>query len=124
MPQPGQKSITVGGNTLKQLEKKYSAEKGRRPSLSFAAFISEAAILELERRDILRQSHFISVVGFQDNVLTLKDVRKKPKFVEVYLKNDKLSCDFDKSTDCIHIGFALALPEVRKRVRLQQSVSY
>lgn len=118
MPQPGQKSVTVSGATLKQLEKKYNAEKDKRPSLSFSGFIAESAILELERRDILRESQLISVIGFHENILTLKDSRKKPRYVEIYLNNGQLSCDLDKSTECIHIGFAIALPEIRKRLNL------
>lgn len=118
MPQPGQKSVTVSGEALKQLEKKFNLEKSKRPSLSFSGFISDSAILELERRDILRESQPISIIGFHENILTLKDVRKKHRFVEVYLNNEQLYCDLDKSTECIHIGFALALPEVRKRLNL------
>jgi hypothetical protein len=116
MPKPGQETVTISGNFLKRLKKEHKLARIERPSLSFAAFISESATLELERHNILKESQFISVVGFDDNVLTLKDYRKKNRFVEVYLRNNQLWCDYDKKSDCIHVGFALALPEVRKRL--------
>ncbi len=100
---------------LKQLEEKYEAEKLKRPNLSFAAFVSESALMELERRNILKEAQFISLVGFNDDIVIMKDVRKSGKFFEVQIRNKKLRCLTDEnSSDCIHVGFALALPEVRK----------
>lgn len=113
MPNKGQKTITVSGETLKNLEKRYELEKRKNPKISFASFISDSAIIELERRKILKEAQYISIVSFDDNVLTLKDHRKRDRFVEVHLKNKQLWCSFDRKFDCTHIGFALALPEVR-----------
>jgi len=48
LPQPGQKTVTVSGKVLTQLEDNYKREKVKRPSLSFAAFVSESALIELE----------------------------------------------------------------------------
>ncbi|HKQ22206.1 MAG TPA: hypothetical protein VJS91_09215 [Nitrososphaeraceae archaeon] len=116
MPNKGQKTITVSGETLKKLQKKYDLEKQKNPKISFASFISDSAIIELERRKILKEAQFISIVGFDDNVLTLKDYRKKERFVEIHLKNKQLWCNADRKYDCTHIGFALALPEVRSAI--------
>jgi len=113
LPNKGQKTITVSGETLKNLEKRYELEKRKNPKISFASFISDSAIIELERRKILKEAQYISIVSFDDNVLTLKDHRKRDRFVEVHLKNKQLWCSFDRKFDCTHIGFALALPEVR-----------
>jgi len=118
LTQHGQKTVTVSGELLRKLDKEYQIEKVKRPSLSFAGFISESAVLELERRNILREAQLISLIGFQDNVITLKDMRKKNRFIEVHLRNEKLWCDYDQTPDCIHVGFALALPEVRKRLNV------
>jgi hypothetical protein len=86
----------------------YKREKVKRPSLSFAALI------ELERRKILREAQFISVIGFGDGTVILKDVRKDGRLIEVQIRNKNLKCLYDDSSDCVHVGFALALPEVRK----------
>jgi hypothetical protein len=114
LPQPGQKTVTVSGKVLTQLEDNYKREKAKRPSLSFAAFVSESALIELERRKILREAQFISLIGFADDAVILKDIRKDGTLIEVQLRNKYLKCLHDNSSDCIHVGFALALPEVRK----------
>ena len=114
MPQPGQKTVTVSGKALVQLEDNYKREKVKRPNLSFATFVSESALIELERRKILREAQFISLIGFGDDAVILKDVRKERRLIEVQIKNRNLKCISEDKFDCIHVGFALALPEVRK----------
>jgi hypothetical protein len=114
LPQPGQKTVTVSGNALTQLEANYRSEKVKRPNLSFATFISESALIELERRKILKEAKFISLVGFGDDSVILKDVRKDGRLIEIQIRNRNLKCISEDKFDCIHVGFALALPEVRK----------
>jgi len=116
LPKPGQKTVTVSGKALTLLER-YRIEKTKKANLSFAAFISEAALMELERRNILKEARFISVIGFEDNTLIVRDVRKAGQLIEVHIKNKKLKCIADDDFDCIHVGFALALPEVRMALK-------
>lgn len=104
----------VSGKSLLELEHKYVTEKTKRPNLSFAAFISESALLELERRRMLKEAQFISLMGFTDDTVILKDVRRNGRLIEVQIKNKNLKCLSENTSDCIHIGFALALPVVRK----------
>lgn len=105
----------MSGEPLRKLEAKYELEKKKRPTLSFATFLAESALLELERRDMIRDASFISLVTYSEpNIVVLKDSRKKDRYVEVQIKNNKLKCLDDDSFECIHVGFALALPEVRK----------
>ena len=89
MPQAGQKTITVSGKHLLELQKKYDLEREKHPGISFASFIAESALMELERRQLVREAAFISLIGIHDNMITLKDA-KKNKFVEVQIKNQKL----------------------------------
>lgn len=114
LPQKGQKTVTVSGKVLSKLEGIYKLEKVKRPNLSFASFISESALIELERRNILREAQQISVIGFGDDSVILKDVRKIDRFIEVQIRDRRLKCISDNKFDCIHVGFALALPEVRR----------
>lgn len=114
LPKTGQKTVTMSGKSLKILEERYRSEKEKRPNLSFAAFVSESALMELERRNILKEAQFISLIGFNDDTVILKDARKAGRFFEVQIRNKKLRCVTENSPDCIHVGFALALPEVRK----------
>ncbi len=115
MGQPGQKTVTLSGKILKELEKEFEKEVKKRPSLSFAGFISEYAMMELERKKIITQAAPISLIGFHEDKVILKDSRKDI-FVEVQIKDKKMKCLEDDDIDCIHVGFALALPEVRKAI--------
>ena len=118
MPQTGQKTITVSGKHLLELQKKYDLEREKHPGISFASFIAESALMELERRQLVREAAFISLIGMHDDMITLKDSKTK-RFVEVQIKNQKLKCLTDDSTNCIHVGFTFALPEVRKALGKQ-----
>ena len=117
LPKQGQKTITMSGKRLIALEEKYNQEKNIRPTLSFSAFIAESALMELERRQILREAPFISLIGIYNNIITLKDAKNTEKFVEVQFGEKKPKCSCGSKQDCIHVGFALALPEVRKALR-------
>ncbi len=112
MPQVGQKTVTMSGDILKELMKEYENEAKKRPSLSFAGFISEYAMMELERRKIVKHTAPLSLIGVHDNIIVIKDSREKI-FVEVQIKDKKWMCLTDKTDDCIHIGFAMALPETK-----------
>ena len=114
MPQSGQKVITVSGKRLIQLQEIYEKEKIKQPNLKFASFIAESAIIELERRKILKEAQLISLVGFGDDCVILKDARKPERLFEVQIRGKNLKCITDDKSDCIHVGFSLALPEVRK----------
>jgi len=114
MPKEGQKNVTFSGQILIELEKRYAEEKSKNPTLSFAWFIADSAKLELERRGMLKDASFISPISIEGNIVTLKDARDNEKFVEVQFKGRKVRCLTDNKEDCIHVGFALALPEVRK----------
>lgn len=104
----------MSGKRLSQLQDIFQKEKSKQPSLSFAAFIADSALMELERRQIIRKAPFISLVGAYEDTITLKDVRKNKKFIEVQIRDKKVNCQFCDRTDCIHVGFVLALPEVMK----------
>lgn len=87
-------------------------------TLSFASFIAYSALMELERKDMIRGSGFISYSAFEDDVLFLKGSRKENRIFEVQIKGKKLKCLTDDDFDCSHVGFALALPEVRKALTI------
>ena len=94
MPQKGQKTITISGKTLKKLEQKYQSEVTKQHKLSFASFIAESAIIELERQHILRESQLISLVGFGEDSVILKDEKKANRLIEVQIRDKKLKCIF------------------------------
>lgn len=113
MPQENQKTITMSGERLANLESKFKQTKSHQPGLSFASFVVDSALMELERKDLVSQALFISLVALQDNVVVLRDLRRDMEFVEVMIKDGSLVC---RTCDdaCVHVGFAWALPEVRR----------
>ena len=58
-----------------------------------------------------------TVIGFEDNILIVRDLRKAGQLIEVHIKNKKLKCIADDDFDCIHVVFELALPEVRMALK-------
>ena len=66
-------------------------------------------------RDKFLQAYapFLLKVGYEGNILFIRD-SKIGKTAEVFLREQMLYCNLCESKDCIHIHYALALPEVAK----------
>jgi hypothetical protein len=71
-------------------------------------------------RDAIDRERFLQAyapsllkVGYEGNVLFIKD-SKLGKTAEVYLREQMLYCNVCESRDCIHIHYAIALPEVSR----------
>jgi hypothetical protein len=56
---------------------------------------------------------FLVKVGYEGNILFIRD-SKIGKTTEIYLREQVLYCNLCESKDCIHIHYALALPEIAK----------
>lgn len=52
---------------------------------------------------------------YQDHV-TVQDNQLNGKLVNVYIRDRKFVCDHDNSSDCIHVGYAMSLPEVKRKL--------
>ena len=72
-------------------------------------------LMEAIERDRFHQSYApsLSKIGYQDNILFIRDA-KKSKTSEIYLRDRALYCNICNSKDCVHIHYALALPETAK----------
>ncbi len=72
-------------------------------------------LMEAIERDKFLQSYApsLSKIGYEDNILFIRDA-KKSKTAEVYLRDHALYCNICDSKDCVHIHYALALPETAK----------
>lgn len=72
-------------------------------------------LVEAIERDRFLQTYapFLSKIGFEDNILFVRD-SKLGKTAEVYLRDRTLYCNVCDSKDCLHIHYALALPETAK----------
>ncbi len=74
-----------------------------------------AVLMESIERDKFLKSYApsLSKVGYEDNILFIRDM-KLGETAEIYLRDRSLYCNVCESKDCVHIHYALALPEVAK----------
>jgi hypothetical protein len=72
-------------------------------------------LMEAIERDKFLQSYApsLSKVGYKDDILFIRDI-KLGKTAEIYLRDRSLYCNVCECKDCVHIHYALALPEVAK----------
>ena len=77
-------------------------------------YINTVLAEAIERDKFLHKyAPFLSKIGFDDNILFVRDT-KLSKTAEIYLRDRTLYCNICESNDCIHIHYALALPEITK----------
>lgn len=74
-----------------------------------------SVLMEAIERDKFLQSYApsLSKVGYEDDILFIRDAKLR-KTAEIYLRDRSLYCNVCESKDCVHIHYALALPEVAK----------
>ena len=87
------------------------AEKKRWNTKEYINSVLKDAI----ERDKFLQAYapFLVKVGYEGNILFIRD-SKIGKTTEIFLREQVLYCNLCESKDCIHIHYALALPEIAK----------
>ena len=80
---------------------------------SFNGFFNHIVWQVIEADRILRsRAPYMSLVGFTDNGVVIED-KKLGRIVEVRAApGGDLVCELDQRNDCVHVGFAYAIPEV------------
>lgn len=102
--------------TVEIFKETYDAMKliATRKRWSAKDYINTVLIEAIERDKFLHSySPSLSRVGYQDNILFIRDA-KLGKTAEIFLRDRSLYCNVCESKDCVHIHYALALPEVAK----------
>jgi len=98
-----------------RLEEVYK-NKQRKPELS--TYIQDILWEVIESEEILRRyGPFLSKFAVEDDKVFLRDNRKNT-LVELDFRDGELFCQEDERFDCVHVGFAWALPEVYKALNL------
>jgi hypothetical protein len=94
-------------------------EKKKHPLLdaginTFTGFVNDLIWHVIEADRVLSsRAPFLSEVSMTEDGITIRDARLD-RIVEVKIRKGELVCDLDNSNNCIHIGFAYAIPEVYK----------
>lgn len=87
-------------------------EKAEKRGIPIKLFVNDLLMMNLEKEELLKRiSPSLSFISIDDNKILIRD---KNRIADIYLKNHTLFCDLDKKTDCDHIHFALACPELGK----------
>ena len=102
--------------TVEIFKETYNAMKvvAARKRWSAKDYINTVLMEAIERDKFLRSyAPSLSKVGYEDDILFIRDT-KLGKTAEIYLRDRSLYCSVCESNDCVHIHYALALPEVAK----------
>jgi hypothetical protein len=102
--------------TVEIFKETYDAMKliATRKRWSAKDYINTVLMEAIERDKFLHSyAPSLSRVGYQDNILFIRDA-KLGKTAEIFLRDRSLYCNICESKDCVHIHYALALPEVAK----------
>lgn len=115
LPEKGFKSITIKENvynSYKQLVHDLSKISLKRVTLSeLLEWFLEVYHYWPELPRLSKWSAYDDKVGIMDS--------KDMKIIEVQIKNGNLYCLEDDSHSCMHVGFALALPEISKVMSME-----
>ena len=77
-------------------------------------FINTVLAEAIERDKFLHAyAPFLSKIAFENDILFVRDARLN-KTAEIHRRDRTLYCNVCESKDCIHIHYALALPEIAK----------
>ena len=115
MPKPGFKTITVKEhvfNKYYELYKKAKKEHKVGEGISFSSFVTNMMQETMTKYEaFVKHAPFLEKIAIEQDRVIIKD-NKRDRIAEVMIRNQELQCLLDEKTDCIHIGFVYALPEV------------
>ena len=121
MPQKGWSNFMLRQEYADELRAIY--ERKKHPLLdaginTFSGFVNDMIWHVIEADRVLSsKAPFLSEVGMTEDGVTLRDA-KLDRIVEVKVRNGELVCDLDNSNDCVHVGFAYAIPEVYRVINM------
>ena len=115
MPKEGFKSITVSETVYKRFNDAYVnskdalAVKGIRSLSGYISYMLEERMLENEA--MARHAPRIKKISVEGDRVVLLD-GKVNRIAEVVIQNGVLYCQLCEESNCLHVGFAYAVPEV------------
>ncbi|HZW55539.1 MAG TPA: hypothetical protein VFF30_04555 [Nitrososphaerales archaeon] len=114
MPKEGFSVITITQLAHDKAKQRYDKKlkTGQLENKSFSKFVNDLIIDSIEADESLSlHAPFMQKIGLQDNSIMIKD-NKIGRIVEVQVHGRDLICMLDERKDCVHVGYAYALPEV------------
>jgi len=98
---------------ISRVYEEHKQELAKQGVYTFNGFINHLLWSVIESDKILRsRAYYMSLVGFTDSGVVIED-KKLGRIVEVRVApGGDLVCELDQRNDCVHAGFAYAIPEV------------
>ncbi len=113
MPKEGFSVITITQQAHDKAKQRYNQKvKAEKLSKSFSKYVNDLIVETIEADENLSlTAPFMQKIGLQDNSIMIKD-NKIGRIVEVQVHGKDLICMYDEKKDCMHVGYAYAIPEV------------
>ena len=115
MPKEGFKSITVSETVYKRFNDAFDNSKDAlavRGVRSLSGYISYMLEERMQENEAMAQhAPRMKKIAVDDDRVVLLD-SKANRIAEVVLQNGKMFCQLCEEDNCLHVGFAYALPEV------------
>ena len=114
MPKEGFSVVTITQDAYEKAHARY-AQKLKSKELerkSFSRYVNDIIVERIEADENLAlQAPLLQKVGMQDNSIMIKD-NKLGRIAEVQVRGKDIFCMLDEKKDCVHVGYACAIPEV------------
>jgi hypothetical protein len=113
MPKEGFSVVTITQLAHDKAKQRYNQKvKSEKLAKSFSKYVNDLIMEQVEADENLSLSApFMEKIGLEGNSIMVKD-NKIGRIVEVQVHGKDLICMLDEKKDCIHVGFAYAIPEV------------
>ena len=113
MPKEGFSVITITQQAHDKARQRYNQKvKSEKITKSFSKYVNDLIIETVEADESLSLSApFMQKIGLQDYSIMIKD-NKIGRIAEVQVHGKELICMLDERKDCVHVGYAYAIPEV------------
>jgi hypothetical protein len=113
MPKEGFSVVTITQLAHDKARQRYNQKvKTQKLNKSFSRYVNDIIIEQVEADENLTLSApFMEKIGLEGNSIMIKD-NKIGRIVEVQVHGKDLICMLDEKKDCVHVGYAYAIPEV------------
>lgn len=115
MVKPGYTQVIVKNDLAERVKKKINREyqnKMSKPELS--TYVQEVLWDVVESDEVMREyGAYLEKYSLDEDKVLIRDNRPNVhRIAEITFSDGMLYCTLDKSTDCLHVGFAWSIPAV------------
>ena len=117
MPQKtGWLTVQIREDVKNNLFDIYNKDKKRPSNQKFTAYVDLILKNTIEfNKQVTKYGPFLEFISAIEDHIVVKD-NTMNRLVTIFInsKNKELQCDFCEKTDCLHIGYCYAVPEIYK----------